>query len=111
MSITKEEITRIEKLREVVLNQIKKNPEEAKPYEGTISIIFPGYFDDEWGLKLSSYLIVPARSKIWYGKTLLEAIEDAEKDIEIWIMEMNAEEVGDVYEIEFNEKSERIRKL
>ena len=89
------------RLRSKLFQYIQKSLEEdghCKSYEGTFEIRMPSYFEDshnpqngdEWTLALHCYVIGPSRHYEWQGKTMAEAISKAEKDINQWCAEWDA---------------------
>ena len=57
-------------------------------YEGEFSIVFPNYFGNiPWIIKLSCYVLGPARHYDWGGDSFEECLDKAEKDIDQWIKE------------------------
>ena len=59
----------------------------CKPYEGTFSLIFPNYFEEEFCIKLDCYVIGPSRGFSWYGNSFEECLDAAEPIIRSWIKE------------------------
>lgn len=97
------ELEALMQLRKYLFDAIKVAVEEpgsvgGKSYEGTFSIILPGYYEQEdrncMCLHLDLYLIGPIRHYNWWGNTLLECIKQAQKDITTWVKE-DREQVRD----------------
>jgi hypothetical protein len=59
----------------------------CKTYEGSMSIVWPCYFEDGFVIKLDCYVVGPSRHYDWSGETFEEALDKAEKDIREWIKE------------------------
>jgi hypothetical protein len=88
--MNEQDMSRFLTLRTKVFEAIKYSLEEdshCKHYEGAMAIHFPNYFehDRKWSVSLDCYLIGPSRHYCWEGKTLSDAIENAEKDIFEWL--------------------------
>jgi len=66
---------------------LEKEP-HCKMYDGEFSIVFPNYFGNiPWIIKLSCYVLGPARHYDWIGDSFEECLDKAEKDIDQWIKE------------------------
>lgn len=91
---------RFNALRKMVMNAIAKELARdcgCKSYEGTFewTACYPNYFDDPEGtaepslyvLTLHCYVLGPTRHYNWYGKTKMEAIAKAEREIKSWLEE------------------------
>lgn len=88
---------RFRKLRKRVMKAISEIDLSygCKSYEGTFewTVCYPNYFEDETGdmgstsfvLTLHCYVLGPARHYDWYGKTMDEVLDKAEKEINSWI--------------------------
>lgn len=98
--MTRYEQQRFQTLRQRVMKAITeelKRDDYCKSYEGTFEIVtcYPDYFEDESGkcgpnaycVRLHCYVLGPNRHYEWFGNTLSEALDDAERDINRWIME------------------------
>lgn len=82
------------KVMKAIYEQLVDDP-GCKSYEGAFewTVCYPNYFEDETGdmgatsfvLTLHCYVLGPARHYDWYGKTMNEALDKAEKDIHEWI--------------------------
>lgn len=95
------EVKRFLELRKKVMKaiaaQLAEDP-HCKSYEGTFewTVCYPDYFEDEEGtqaprlyvLTLHCYVLGPGRHYDWHGKTMKEALDKAEKDILVWIGEV-----------------------
>ena len=87
--ISHADLASFQKLRKRIFSLIEKALEEyggGKPYEGNMSIEFPGYFDEEPRIKivLYCYVLGIGRHHEWYGRTMKDALDMAWKDIERW---------------------------
>ena len=89
-------------LRLCVMQAIRRELERdnsCKSYEGTFEILvsYPDYFDQEYDnkpdqpdfylIRLHCYVLGPGRHYEWKGRTLKNALDKAEKDINQWIRE------------------------
>lgn len=89
-------------LRLRVMQAIRRELERensCKSYEGTFEILvgYPDYFDREYDnkpdqpdfylIRLHCYVLGPGRHYEWKGRTLKNALDKAEKDINQWIRE------------------------
>lgn len=89
-------------LRRRVMQAIRRQLEQdstCKSYEGTFEIFvsYPDYFDREYDnksdqpdfyiIRLHCYVLGPGRHYEWKGRTLKNALDKAEKDINQWIRE------------------------
>ena len=87
-------------LRQKLFKAIKEVTEDSrstwKSYEGRFDITFslPNYFEEqesdakaEWCIHLACYVIGPSRGSDWIGETFEEALDAAENDINIWLIE------------------------
>lgn len=89
-------------LRLRVMQAIRRELERdnsCKSYEGTFEILvrYPDYFDQEYDnkpdqpdfylIRLHCYVLGPGRHYEWKGRTLKNALDKAEKDINQWIRE------------------------
>ena len=96
--MTMKPVERFKRLRKVVMKAIREQLADdpcCKSYEGTFewTVCYPNYFDDDTGdsgacffkLVLHCYVIGPGRHYEWTGKTMDEALDQAEKDIDSWI--------------------------
>ena len=94
-------IDRFLTLREKVFFAIQKELQmdgHHKSYEGTFEITtcYPNYFDnanepDFYTITLHCYVLGPKRHYEWVGKTLDEALDNAEREITEWLNETNRE--------------------
>ena len=87
------------KLRKRLFEAIGKALSEdcGKSYEGAFFIgqAFPNYYEDEeakeqpfmWYIHLDCYIVGPYRHYDWDGKTLDEALDKCEEDINEWLEE------------------------
>lgn len=93
-----EKLDRFNRLRQKVMQAIREQLEynpACKSYEGAFewTVCYPNYFEDEEGIQkpsayiltLHCYVLGPARHYDWRGKTMDEALDQAEKDIAGWI--------------------------
>lgn len=89
---------RFKRLRRAVMKAIERELSydgHCKSYEGTFewTVCYPNYFEDETGdngasfykLTLHCYVLGPARHYDWTGKTMDEALDKAEAEIDSWI--------------------------
>ena len=89
-------------LRRRVMQAIRRELERdsyCKSYEGTFEILvsYPDYFDWEddnkpdqpnfYLIRMHCYVLGSGRHNEWEGRTLKEALDEAEKDINQWIRE------------------------
>ena len=96
------EYKRFISLRRRVMQAIHRELElddSCKIYEGTFEILvsYPNYFDlkydnkpdkpDFYIIRLHCYVLGPGRHYEWRGRTLKNALDKAEKDINKWIRE------------------------
>lgn len=76
----------------------------CKSYEGFMELVieFPDYFEmdrskedapNQYVIRLHCYVLGPARHYEWRGRTLDEALDAAEKEISMWIAEVEDERV------------------
>ena len=87
-------------LRRRVIQAIRRELEQysyCKSYEGTFEILvsYPDYFDWEddnnpdqpnfFLIRMHCYVLGPGRHYEWRGRTLKNALDKAEKDINQWI--------------------------
>ncbi len=93
-------------LRRKVMVGIKKAlaiDSTCKSYEGFMELVieFPDYFEMDrsvedapnwYVIKLHCYVLGPARHYEWRGRTLDEALDAAEKEINMWIAEVEDDE-------------------
>ena len=93
-------------LRRRVMAAIKKALEidpGCKSYEGCMELLieYPNYFElneseedtPSWyEIRLHCYVLGPARHYEWMGRTLNEALDKAEKEINQWIEEVEDDE-------------------
>ena len=89
-------------LRRKVMVGIKKAlaiDSTCKSYEGFMELVFefPDYFEmgeseedapNWYVIRLHCYVLGPARHYEWRGRTLDEALDAAEKEISMWIAEV-----------------------
>lgn len=103
--MTKHEQQRFQTLRQRVIKAIAEELQEdsyCKSYEGTFEIVtcYPNYFEDEIGecrpkaycIRLHCYVLGPNRHYEWFGSTLGEALDDAERDINQWFIEETSDD-------------------
>lgn len=75
----------------------------CKSYEGFMELVieFPDYFEMDgseedtpnwYVIRLHCYVLGPARHYEWRGRTLDEALDAAEKEISMWIAEVEDDE-------------------
>lgn len=70
----------------------------CKSYEGAFRVGLPNYFESlegrrsEWVVELDCYVIGPNRHYQWAGETFMDAVLAAERDIDGWIAEFDAED-------------------
>lgn len=93
-------------LRRKVMTGIKKALEidpGCKSYEGCMELLieYPNYFElneseedtpNWYEICLHCYVLGPARHYEWRGRTLDEALDAAEKEISMWIAEVEDDE-------------------
>ena len=93
-------------LRRKVMAGIKKALAidcSCKSYEGLMELVieFPDYFEMDrseddapnwYVIRLHCYVLGPARHYEWRGRTLDEALDAAEKEISMWIAEVEDDE-------------------
>lgn len=93
-------------LRRKIMAGIKKALEidcSCKSYEGFMELVieFPDYFEldnseddapNRYVVRLHCYVLGPARHYEWRGRTLDEALDAAEKEISMWIAEVEDDE-------------------
>ncbi len=94
---------RVEAFRSRVFEGIDlalRNSPKGKPYEGTVSLSWPGYFHTHsharsgvYKLSLSCSLFGMTSHHSWTGKTWREAFAKAHEDLEMWIEGIDAPEV------------------
>ena len=94
-------------LRRDLFDEIRKRLEEdglCKRYEGCfeVTVVYPNYFEEKSGenepyyvVTLDCYVVGPSRHYNWQGKTLLEAVQTAERDIRKWIDGYDGHEYDD----------------
>ena len=89
--MTLDQIDRFMRLRErtfAFIRQYLETEPHHKAYEGEFSIVFPNCFGNiPWTIKLSCYVLGPARHYNWGGDSFEECLDKAEKDIDQWIKE------------------------
>ncbi len=92
--ITQNEMFRFVDIRKRLFTMIDRALQEDshhKSYEGAMSIHFPNRFEDyegHIGIELSCYVLGPGgRHHKWEGKTLGEALDKMEKDMDQWANE------------------------
>ncbi len=87
--INNADLVSFQKLREHIFSLIEKALEEyggGKPYEGNMSIEFPGYFDEEPKVQIALYcdILGFGRHHEWYGRTMKDALDMAWTTVECW---------------------------
>lgn len=90
-------IVRFEALRKDLFAAIDyaiKQDGHHKSYEGTMAMYWPNRWDDGYTITLDCYVIGPSRHYHWGGKSFDLALNQAEKDIRMWI----AEEYEHIYD-------------
>lgn len=98
-ALTTEELATFSRLRALTFEGIKRALEDGggKSYEGRFEIHFPDYFDGAafslihdnvpWAIRLHCYVLGPSRHYEWTGKTFMECIEAAVRDVTAWVKE------------------------
>lgn len=93
-----EESVRLVCLRDFLFSKIREAFEEGaigKSIEGAFEVVhcFPDYYEEEyktpysgecWIIRLYCYVVGPSRHYEWKGRTLLDAVKKAEKEIYGW---------------------------
>lgn len=90
--MTEQEKDKLFEIRGKVLKEIirqRSHGEPGKMSDGNIAVTLyiDANGDVSWKFWLYCYLIGPQRQYEWYGKTLMDTLTEAEKDIDKWILE------------------------
>jgi len=88
----KEDLDEFFELRRFVFGKIESAlviDGNCKSYEGRFSIVFPNYLDEpddgeKWGVTLDCYVFGPSRHYQWWGKSLRDALDKANREIRGW---------------------------
>lgn len=96
--ISHADLASFQKLRERIFSLIERALEEdggGKPYEGNMSIEFPGCFDEEPKIRivLYCYVLGIGRHHEWYGRTMQDALNMAWANVERWEGESDGDDL------------------
>lgn len=100
--VSKEAVDRLMRLRSLMISALRADAEfwgdAGKGHDGSFSLVMPGAWQSEWGVKLDCYAIGPSRHYDWWGATLLEAVTRAERDVQGWIAEAATNRIQEIHE-------------